>query len=132
MMILCNIFFVFNARAYSQSWEWAKKIYSKAPTAGYAVETDINGNSYVTGSFSDTLHIDGKFLISNGFYDIFLAKFNNKGNLEWVKQAGGADMDEAYGIADDKKGNVYITGYISGEADFSENLSRVQKTGISF
>jgi hypothetical protein len=109
-------------QAGTQSWEWAKKMYSKSPSAGMAIATDAIGNSYVTGSFSDTLHIDGTVLKSKGSYDIFLAKFDRTGELIWVKQAGGIDMDEAYGIAGDNEGNVYITGYISGKAEFSQHL----------
>jgi hypothetical protein len=104
----------------SQSWEWAKQLSSKAMNAGNAIATDKSGNSYVTGSFSDTLRIDGTILVSQGFYDIFLAKINSRGELQWIRQAGGNDMDEAYGVAIGKNEEVYITGYISGDAQFSD------------
>ena len=61
-------------------------------------------------------------LISKGSFDIYLLKYDSKGTLLWAKQSGGTDYDEAYGVAFDPEGNVFLTGYFSGSA----NLSGVQ------
>ncbi|HRI59545.1 MAG TPA: hypothetical protein PK228_07470, partial [Saprospiraceae bacterium] len=50
--------------------------------------------------------------------DIFLAKYDASGNCVWAKQAGGTGFDSGDGIALDGSGNVHITGYFYGTADF--------------
>jgi hypothetical protein len=119
MIIFCMLL---NMTASATSWEWAEKMYSKATSAANAIATDDTGNSYVTGSFTDTLHIDGKYITAKGSYDVFLAKFDNRGKLLWIRQAGGIDMDEAYSVSIDREGYIYITGYISGLVEFSQNI----------
>jgi len=109
--------------AYSQnakSWEWANNIVGTNKNYPYSLYTDKDGNSYVAGSFSDTLKVGKEKLISRGSLDIYLLKYTKNGNLIWARQAGETDSDEAYGIASDAKGNIYLTGYFSGVADFSD------------
>jgi len=108
--------------SYSQSsgtWEWADNIIGTNKNYPYSLYTDKDGNNYIAGSFSDTLKVGNAKLISRGSFDIYLLKYSANGNLLWLKQYGGPDSDEAYGIASDGTGNLYITGYFSGKADFS-------------
>lgn len=107
---------------YSQSpmnWEWANNIEGTNKDYPYSLVTDKEGNNYVAGSFSDTLKVGAITMISKGSFDIYLLKYNSKGVLLWAKQAGGSDLDEAYGVAIDESGNIYLTGYFSGYANFS-------------
>lgn len=48
--------------------------------------------------------------ICNGNYDAFLARFNSAGTLLWASYYGGAKEDDAYGLSNDKDGNIYISG----------------------
>jgi len=59
-------------------------------------------------------------LISEGSYDIFIAKLNAEGNVVWAKSAGGTDKDEGFGICVDNDGNIYITGGFENSAKFDE------------
>jgi hypothetical protein len=88
------------------------------------VATDASGNVYVTGQFAYGATFGastGSFqtnLVSQGISDIFLAKYDSSGTLLWVVQQGstldGADadsaQDEAFDVAVDAAGHVYITG----------------------
>ncbi|MEI8204543.1 MAG: SBBP repeat-containing protein [Bacteroidota bacterium] len=103
----------------SKSWEWAVNIVGTNSNNSYSLFTDKEGNSYVAGGFVDTLKVGNVQLISRGASDIYILKYNSKGNLIWAKQAGGTDDDKAYGIAADASGNLFLTGYFSGTADFS-------------
>jgi hypothetical protein len=103
----------------SKTWEWADNIVATNKNYPYSLYTDKEGNNYVAGSFSDTLKVGRTILISRGSFDIYLLKYNAKGNLVWAKQYGGKDSDEAYAISSDGSGNIYLTGYFSGTADFS-------------
>lgn len=43
-------------------------------------------------------------------YDAVVAKVGSTGTLTWNTFAGGADIDEAYGVALDGSGNAWVTG----------------------
>ncbi|MDJ1473081.1 SBBP repeat-containing protein [Xanthocytophaga flava] len=75
---------------------------------------DKDGNLYVTGSFSGTAVFGTTTLTAQGQSDdIFLAKYNTKGELQWVKQEGGADTDVGRSLALDASGNVFVIGEFS-------------------
>jgi len=77
-----------------------------------------NGNVYVTGNFQGG-SFSGVTLISSGKLDIFVAKMTTGGVFQWIRKAGGYGDDEGFGISNDPAGNVYVTGYFTGTANFS-------------
>ncbi|TVQ35698.1 MAG: hypothetical protein EA370_09045 [Wenzhouxiangella sp.] len=81
--------------------------------------TDSNGNLYVTGTFSGLARFGADTeLGARGGQDIFVARYNAAGQLDWVARAGSNGFDQSAGIARDESGNLYITGYYAGQADF--------------
>ena len=87
------------------------------------VAVDAAGNNYVTGYFRDTATFESTdatvvTLIGTGGPDIFLAKYNRHGVLQWLTRAGGAGFDEGWGIAVDWFGNSYVAGRFNGMATF--------------
>ena len=85
---------------------------------GLGVATDGAGNSFLTGEFTDTAEIAGSPLTSSGSTEIYVAKFDRTGTLRWLTQGGGDKGDNAYTIVDDARGNLYLSGNISGTAKF--------------
>ncbi len=70
---------------------------------GYAVATDSQGNSYVTGYIASL--------------DIFVLKYNSTGGLVW-QRTFGYSSNVAYDIAVNSTGTgVYVTGFIAGAGD---------------
>ena len=90
---------------------WARSAGSSGNDFGFSIAVDPTGNVCLTGSFqNDSLHI-GPFILENkGGNDVFVAKYDALGNVLWAKSAGGAQDDDAYGIATDDQANIYITG----------------------
>jgi len=83
---------------------------------GYAVASDHAGNCYVTGHFqSSEAKFDQLTIKTVGDYDLFVAKYDSQGKLDWLKSGGGTGYDYGHGIAADKLGNVFVTGAIVGE-----------------
>lgn len=74
------------------------------------VSIDPSGNVLVTGSFEGAAQFDGVTVKSSGASDIYLAKYNSEGAIQWVRQAGGREDDEALSVATDEYGNSYLTG----------------------
>ncbi|MEO8587891.1 MAG: SBBP repeat-containing protein [Flavobacteriales bacterium] len=90
------------------------------------IVTDSNGNSYVTGFFSTndpfpTATFDGTVLQGIGGLDLFLAKYNSGGVLQWIRYGGGTQTDEGRGVALDANGNVVVSGYFQGTAMFGND-----------
>jgi hypothetical protein len=82
------------------------------------IDIDSQGNVYVTGGFHTTLNFGSVVLSGLGHGDIYLAKFNPQGTIIWARQAGGVSYDNSGGVAADEFGNVYITGYYTGNGMF--------------
>ena len=98
---------------------WAKQCGGSGDHGGFGIAVDVNGNSYVTGFFGASATFGGTALTSAGAYDLFVAKYNSSGILEWANQAGGLSDDETgLGIAVDAYSNSYVTGIFSGSATF--------------
>lgn len=86
-----------------------------------SVVVDKNGNYYVGGSFSMEASVATELIeaLDPGSTDMFVAKFNNVGILQWVKVFGSTTYDEgAPFIAVDSLGAVYVAGGFGGTAEF--------------
>ena len=75
----------------------------------YSIAVDVTGNVYVTGC--------GDGGTSN--FDYVTVKYNSLGIQQWVARYNGQQngIDEAYSIAIDGSGNVYVTGKSAGYMD---------------
>ncbi len=89
--------------------------------------TDDAGNIYITGSFTSDVTFGSTSMTSFGGSDIFLAKYNELGNLSWVISAGGTLNDVSNDIGIDSLGNIYITGTFKELAFFG--ATQVQSSG---
>jgi hypothetical protein len=85
---------------------------------GLGVATDGHGNSFLTGEFTDAFKLGGEELHSRGSTDVYVAKFDEKGALRWITQAGGDKGDNAYTIVCDAQGNLFLAGSFGGTAKF--------------
>ena len=81
------------------------------------IQVDAFGNVYACGRIRQFADFSGTTVTTYGDYDIFLAKYNCHGGLVWVKTAGGSATDDAFSLALDGLGHIYLTGYL--EADIS-------------
>lgn len=98
---------------------WAVKAGGSGTDQGLSVSIDNNGNSYVTGDFSDTATFYGTSniqLISNGSTDVFVAKYDASGNVLWAVKAGGSGADVGDKIKNDASGNSYVAGYYQNDS----------------
>lgn len=98
--------------------QWVQKAGGVSDDIAYGIGVDATGNVYLTGSFFGTATFGSTPVTSAGDTDIFLAKYNNTGTLQWIQKAGGTGGDRAEAIALDASGNVYISGAFIGTATF--------------
>ena len=130
-----------NQDAFINKWDangnfiWARFFAGSSNDASYAVAPDVDGNVYVSGSFSGTVAFDpgnsAGTLTSAGLTDAFLVKFDGDGNFIWVKSVGGTSSEGGNGLTVDSHGNVYMTGSYSGTSDFDpgEVISNLTSVG---
>jgi hypothetical protein len=74
------------------------------------------GNVYISGSTNGSL--GGPH--AGGLFDVFVSKYDETGNLEWVRQFGAATVDFSYGVSADRLGNIYFSGHNSGRVFVSK------------
>ncbi len=100
---------------------WANRMGGTGYDRASSMDVDSSGNSYITGSFQDTVDFDpgvGIFNLTGAGEDIFISKLDKSGKFLWAKRIGGMGDDEATAISLDSEGNIYITGYFQDTVDF--------------
>lgn len=107
------------------NFEWAGRISSPGTEYGYGVAVDDDGNSYLTGYFSQTADLDpgpgvtlatvGGTGVDNDFY---VVKLDPDGNLDWGYGIGGVGQDRAYAVHLDDFNNVLVCGHFGRTVDF--------------
>lgn len=103
-------------------YQWAVKAGGTGTDRGLSIKTDAAGNSYITGYYQGTATFGSTTITSvSSSQDIFLAKYNSSGVLQWVKSAGGSSGDIGNAVNIDNSGSVYITGQFTGTAFFGSN-----------
>ena len=101
---------------------FAKSYGGPGYAGGSCVTIDETGNIYISGTFVDSVNFDngpGSFYqYSYGLFDFFILKLDSLGNFRWVKTLGGAGLDNAYSLAVNNKGDLFVTGEFSESVDF--------------
>ena len=115
ILVLINI-------ATAQDFDWAVMAGGEGSDQAYAIATDHFGNSYVTGWFSESAHFDDIILTSEGGKDIFLAKYNENGEILWAKRAWGEASNTPAGITIGGEGFPVITGWFAETIHFDETV----------
>ncbi|MDB5281185.1 MAG: hypothetical protein JWO06_260 [Bacteroidota bacterium] len=112
---------------YSQNWLWAHDGEGIGNNASNAITSDPQGNTYMTGYIAGQAFFSGTNYQGRGVEDVYIAKYDNNGNLVWVKLAGGDGNERAYGIKY-QNGNLYITGRFEDTAYF-ESTQLISRGG---
>jgi hypothetical protein len=83
-----------------------------------SLKLDKNYNIIVAGTFSNTVDFDLTAGVanrtSNGQQDIFVASYNQSGNLNFANTAGGTFADFANDVDTDDANNIYTVGQFRG------------------
>jgi hypothetical protein len=102
---------------------WAKSAGGAEKEEGRSITALSDNSSVVTGWFEGTAtfgknEINQTILTSNGDRDLFVAKYNSNGLLEWAKKAGSTNSDYGYGITSLSNNTSAVTGCFYGSVTF--------------
>lgn len=114
---------------------WGRAFGSNGADEGLHI--DVSGNSVVScGFFLTNVTFDSTnpngFLNSFGDFDAYITKYDTSGNFIWARQVGGfTGIEEARSVCQDSMGNIYVTGFFTGQADLdpSNNSMIVSAAG---
>lgn len=103
--------------------EWTRTIDSDSVEDGYNVISSFFGSGYYVTGFvrNDSTGDDG-----------FIAKLSASGTVRWYKKFGSPGNEEAYGLAEDLKGNVIICGMTTYDSITQGGLKGSSGTSDAF
>jgi hypothetical protein len=93
--------------------KWAEGSKNNTKGVGFSISADADGNAYLAGAFQSLEISFGakKALMEGGSSDVFIAKFNQTGIIQWINAYGGAGQDKITSMAIENAGAIYLTGY---------------------
>ena len=99
---------------------WAIQAGGSNDDVGNSISADQIGNSFITGNFIGNITIGAFHLTgdANNTNDIFVAKYDSKGQCLWAQKAGGAYNDLGNSILVDARNKCYVTGAFSDTGTF--------------
>ncbi|PCJ65689.1 MAG: hypothetical protein COA58_09800 [Bacteroidetes bacterium] len=105
---------------------WIKQFGGPSGEGVRSISIDNEGNTYLTGSFTDTVDFDLGAgihnLSSSGHTGVYLLKLDNCGNFIWARNFGGSGINDGYSVSLDNSGNVYLLGNYQGTGDFDPGV----------
>lgn len=121
--------------AMAQRHEWAKSIgASRGGTSdGQSLSIDSNNNVYITGTYLDTLFIDGQTFAPSSYKSgSFIAKFNKVGKLKWCRTINIKSTTSGVGYQTNKQIKFIYPNQILVYGTFSESVLKLSaKDSIS-
>ncbi|MHC4660833.1 MAG: RCC1 domain-containing protein [Planctomycetota bacterium] len=116
---------------------WAKQAGGTDWDEGWGVSVVSDGSSIVTGIFRSTATFGNAsegneaVLSSAGDHDIFIAKYNSDGTLNWAKSAGNVNRDLGRGICALSDGSAIVTGLFNLAVTFGNASEGGNETVIT-
>lgn len=95
--------------------QWIRQFGTTENERANAVVVDTSGNVYITGRTAGGLDGGTNASVGVGVGDAFLIKYDTSGARQWTKLLGTSAEDEAYSVAVDAGGNIFIAGLTNGD-----------------
>ncbi|MFM9056280.1 MAG: SBBP repeat-containing protein [Bacteroidota bacterium] len=89
---------------------WVRQGGGSGNDVSAGIATAANGESYITGWFADTARFGDSLVVSNGSLDMFVAKYDASGAIQWVRHGGGVLDDYGNRVTLMSDGGVALAG----------------------
>ncbi|MCX6257633.1 MAG: T9SS type A sorting domain-containing protein [Bacteroidia bacterium] len=95
--------------AQAPGWEWARSFGGEFEDYSNSIQTDVDGNIYMTG-------YNAASSLTSGY---FIAKFDSLGVIQWMKEDTTAPVySVGKSMAIDNTGNIYVSGTFQDSITF--------------
>ena len=92
--------------------DWAFQLDGTYLTTDILLAAASNGDFYISGNFSETIHFGNKTFEAGAFnQDIYVAKYEAGGKLAWARHGYSPSGDHITGMSVDMHHNLYLTGH---------------------
>jgi hypothetical protein len=122
LLLLSTFLLALHLSVRAQYLDWAHSYRGPGDQVIRDIATDAAGNVYIVGDFTDSIDLDptsnNNVVAAKGFNDIFFAKADSNGVVQWIHTIGDINNELSKGIAIDQSGNVYICGAFTTLVDF--------------
>ena len=121
--IVILIFVFTSGKASAQQWNWVSASGSSQYENAKGLTHDANHNTYVVGTFEGSIFSGSNIIYSHGGVDIFIAKYDNVGNLIWARSGGGVGNDGDYNmsVTFDELDNIHVACRTTGDVIFEQD-----------
>ena len=90
--------------------QWIELLGTTGDDEARGLSIDSDDNIYVAGGSAGSL---GGLPYAGGVRDMFLAKYDDSGNMVWLKLVGGVFSDVIRDVVVDTNDNIYVCGWYS-------------------
>lgn len=91
---------------------WARNAGGNGNDYSYSLDIDNEGNLIIGGFTSSSVMIldSVHYVSSNGYYDIFIAKYNPHGSPIWINSFGGVNNELSFSLCAGVDSSIYVSG----------------------
>lgn len=82
------------------------------------IELDRKGNFFTIGTFDTSIYFRSHTKVSQGYKDLYIAKYDTFGQEIWAKTYGSINDEDLTSLSLDSLGNIIITGIYTGSISF--------------
>ena len=109
------------------NWEWSSVLMNSGDIVSDDIGIDNQGNYYIIGTLEGLPNIkDSSVFVSHMYQNgknLFVAKYDSTGSLQWLADAGGNGDDYGKGIIVDEDSNGNVLIFVTGELETREVTS---------
>ena len=103
--------------------QWTRGMGGVSTDDPKALYTDVNGNSFMTGSFIGSASFSTVTINAQNYKDAFLAKYDAFGNVVWAKDiAWGENLEKGLDVCVDNLGYISIVGLFKDTIIFGDTV----------
>jgi hypothetical protein len=98
---------------------WVRKGGGSGRDDAKSIKCDAAGNSYICGMYKGTANFSGQVVTTpDGYWNMYVAKYDTHGNLIWIRTAGGNWDDLAWSLTMDNSGKIFVAGEFNSNINF--------------